>query len=317
MSGPHARRGARRRPRRGDAFRPPTKTTSTTWTAACPLTPEEIKGRNTWIVWTAGNDRFWDGLGDDRLGALDFLKTLSSHPEPEDQPRSPLGVSRPGQRAVLRQADRPRSEAARAVARSALARLPAGSVRERAEVSGRRDRRARQDDRARLVLRVRHRHRRVAPVSQPRLRRARPRRRGTPNATTPIPRYYNSNTLVRPYRVGMSCGFCHVGPNPMKPPADPENPKWENLSSNVGAQYFWVDRIFDWDADPSTFVFQLFHTSRPGSLDTSLDLDRQHQQPADDERGLPAAAAAAAGRSAGARRRSPAAASTTGSSTTT
>jgi hypothetical protein len=53
------------------------------------------------------------------------------------------------------------------------------------------------------------------------------------------PAYYNSRTLVRPYRVGMSCGFCHIGPNPVKPPADPENPKWENLSSNVGAQYFW------------------------------------------------------------------------------
>ncbi len=50
----------------------------------------------------------------------------------------------------------------------------------------------------------------------------------------------------------------------------PNNPKWENLSSNVGAQYFWVDRIFYWDADPTNFVFQLFHTSRPGSLDTSL-----------------------------------------------
>jgi len=68
----------------------------------------------------------------------------------------------------------------------------------------------------------------------------------------------------------MSCGFCHVGPNPVKPPADPNNPKWENLSSNVGAQYFWVDRIFDWNADPTSFVYQLFHTSRPGSLDTSL-----------------------------------------------
>ena len=37
-------------------------------------------------------------------------------------------------------------------------------------------------------------------------------------------------------------------PEPVKPPADPENPKWANLSSNVGAQYFWVDRIFVWDA---------------------------------------------------------------------
>ena len=84
------------------------------------------------------------------------------------------------------------------------------------------------------------------------------------------PNYYNSKDLVLPYRVGMSCGFCHVGPNPLKPPADPENPKWDNLSSNVGAQYFWVDRIFDWDADASSYIFQMFHTARPGTLDTSL-----------------------------------------------
>ena len=45
-----------------------------------PLTPEEIKGRNTWIVWSAGNDRFWDGLSITGFGALDFLKTMSSHP---------------------------------------------------------------------------------------------------------------------------------------------------------------------------------------------------------------------------------------------
>jgi hypothetical protein len=84
------------------------------------------------------------------------------------------------------------------------------------------------------------------------------------------PKFYQNKDLVKPYRVGMSCAFCHVGPNPVQPPADPDNPKWENLSSNVGAQYFWIDRIFDWDADPSSFVFQLFHTSRPGTLDTSL-----------------------------------------------
>ena len=45
----------------------------------------------------------------------------------------------------------------------------------------------------------------------------------------------------------MSCAFCHVGPNPVKPPDNPDTPKWENLSSNVGAQYFWIDRIFDWN----------------------------------------------------------------------
>ncbi len=84
------------------------------------------------------------------------------------------------------------------------------------------------------------------------------------------PNYYLSKDLVRPYRVGMSCGFCHVGPNPEKPPANPEAPQWENLSGTVGAQYFWVDRILAWNADESNFLFQQLHTARPGSLDTSL-----------------------------------------------
>jgi hypothetical protein len=46
-----------------------------------PLSPDEIKGRNTWIVWTAGNDRMWDQLSVTSVGALDFLKTISSHPD--------------------------------------------------------------------------------------------------------------------------------------------------------------------------------------------------------------------------------------------
>ena len=75
---------------------------------------------------------------------------------------------------------------------------------------------------------------------------------------------------MKPYRVGMSCGFCHVGPNPIKPPADPNNPAWENLSGNVGAQSFWVDRVLYWQKRPEDFAFQLFHSSRPGSLDTSF-----------------------------------------------
>ncbi len=84
------------------------------------------------------------------------------------------------------------------------------------------------------------------------------------------PDYYNDKNLVKPYRVGMSCGFCHVGPNPTNPPPDPENPQWQHLSSNPGAQYFWIDRIFFWEADETNYVYQMFHTSRPGALDTSL-----------------------------------------------
>ncbi len=45
-----------------------------------------------------------------------------------------------------------------------------------------------------------------------------------------------------------------------------------NLNSNPGAQYFWVDRVFFWNPKDAqaNFIFQLLHTSLPGSLDTSF-----------------------------------------------
>jgi hypothetical protein len=47
---------------------------------AVALTPDEVKGRNMWIVWTGGNDRLWDKLTNLTFGAFDMLKILSSSP---------------------------------------------------------------------------------------------------------------------------------------------------------------------------------------------------------------------------------------------
>jgi hypothetical protein len=44
------------------------------------LDATQTKGRNTWLVWSGGNDKFWDRISIDSLGTLDYLKTLSSHP---------------------------------------------------------------------------------------------------------------------------------------------------------------------------------------------------------------------------------------------
>src|SRR5262252_6688601 len=44
-----------------------------------PLTPDEVKGRNMWLVWTGGNDRLWDELTNLTFGEFDLLKTLSSY----------------------------------------------------------------------------------------------------------------------------------------------------------------------------------------------------------------------------------------------
>src|SRR5215813_9339718 len=50
------------------------------------LTADEIKGRNMWIVWTGGNDRFWDTISKRSVGTLDLFKTLSSY-DPEKDTR--------------------------------------------------------------------------------------------------------------------------------------------------------------------------------------------------------------------------------------
>src|SRR5829696_10532451 len=59
------------------------------------FTPQEIAGRNMWLVWTAGDDRLWDALTLSSLGTFDLLKTISSHSavryadphaQPGDQP---------------------------------------------------------------------------------------------------------------------------------------------------------------------------------------------------------------------------------------
>jgi hypothetical protein len=233
------------------------------------LAPNEVKGRNTWIIWTGGNDRFWDKISISSVGALDFLKTLSSHPKLKfsrdnrwnylglvnepcfEKPTGP-DANRYGLWLDKRSSDCPadpfeNEQKYPGIKIGARGKnLPAGSYYGWGTGI--------------VGLRL---------FPNPDFDEA-AAKKWDPERYYNDPSYYNSKDLIRPYRVGMSCGFCHVGPNPLKPPADPEHPKWENLSSNVGAQYFWIDRIFDWDADPSNYIFQLFHTSRPGSLDTSL-----------------------------------------------
>jgi hypothetical protein len=235
------------------------------------LDVEQIKGRNMWNVWTGGNDRFWDAISTFSFGTLDFLRTLSSHPSMHYGRRNRwvyLGLvnepcfteakgpdpNRYGLWLDQRDPDCPpdpfaderKYPGARVGARGTT--VPVGSYY--GEPSG--------------IVGLR-----LFPNPE---FDEKARRRWDAERYYNDPSYYESADLVKPYRVGMSCGFCHVGPNPIKPPPDPENPKWEHLSSNVGAQYYWVDRIFNWkgDRDKGSFFFQLFHTSRPGSLDTSL-----------------------------------------------
>ncbi|MBV8436314.1 MAG: hypothetical protein JOY95_02230 [Silvibacterium sp.] len=233
------------------------------------LNPNEVKGRNMWLVWTGGNDRLWDVLSVLSVGNLDLLKTISSPPN--------LKGSRDNRWSWMGLVNEPCFE------------------------------KATQPDPKRFGLWLDHRRADCPPDPFENEQKYPGVKIGARGTTVPVgsyygyatgvvglrlfpnpdfdekaakkwdaaryytdPTYYNDKNLVKPYRVGMSCGFCHIGPNPINPSADPENPKWENLSSNVGAQYFWIDRIFTFADDHSNFAWQTFHTSRPGSLDTSL-----------------------------------------------
>lgn len=233
------------------------------------LNADETKGRITWVVWTGGNDRLWDQLTKNSFGALDFVKTISSHPslkakrenrwqyyglvnEPCFEQATGPDPNRFGLWLDKRSANCPpdpfedeqKYPGVKIGARGK--NLPAGSYYGYATGI--------------VGLRL---------FPNPEFDEAE-QKKWDPVKFYTDPAYYNSKDLVRPYRVGMSCGLCHVGPNPVRPPADPEHPKWENLSSNVGAQYLWSDRMLIWENDPTNFVTQLFRTYRPGTLDTSI-----------------------------------------------
>ncbi|MFL6289461.1 MAG: hypothetical protein ACJ759_01020 [Thermoanaerobaculia bacterium] len=240
-----------------------------------PLTPAQVVGRNNWIVWTAGNDHLWDVLTEKSAGAFDLLKTISSYPYPKDSKLPQYGrhnrwkwqglVNEP----CFEEAKGPDPDRFGLWLDKRRADCPPDPFENEAKYPG-------------IKLGARGKNLPAGsyygwgtgivglrlfpnPAFDEKAAQA-----WDPKRYYSDPEYYLRKGLVRPYRVAMSCGFCHVGPSPVHPPADPENPAWADLSSNVGAQYFWIDRIFSWDADETSFPYQLFHTSRPGALDTSL-----------------------------------------------
>lgn len=239
-----------------------------------------VIGRNNWIAWTAGNDRLWDILSVKSVGNLDLLKTISDYPKmtySRDNRWKYLGlVNEP----CFRKGAGPRQD------RFGLwldERISGGDCKPDPF----------ENEQKYPGVKIGARGKNI-PVGSyygyatgvvglrllpnPAFDEA-AQKAWDPERYYTDPSYYNNAKLVKPYRVGMACAFCHVGPNPTKPPADPENPKWENLNSNPGAQYFWIDRIFMFDVSEKSFVWQLFHTSRPGALDTSLVSSDQINNP--------------------------------------
>jgi hypothetical protein len=207
------------------------------------LTPDEIMGRNTWNLWSGGNQHFWNHVAQDSFGLMDLLKMLDNRKYPRGERFETLGlVNEPGFRAATKPDEYglwldEQVEAEPAGIDYKIYGKPSGVLGFRLFPNPEfNDEARRKWDGARFVS---------------------------------DPHYYSNNTLVRPYRVGVACGACHISPNPSNPPADPENPRWENLASAIGNQYIREGKVFAPNVEKGGFFYEELAAQPPGTSDTS------------------------------------------------
>jgi hypothetical protein len=216
--------------------------------AGAELGEAEIRGRNTWNLWTGGNEQFWDKVARDGFGLFDLLKTIDSRkrarrleefglinqpdfktaarPDPYglfiDEGVEPPGIDpkvygRPTGVMGFRLFDNPDFKGA-AVEKWKQQIDPATGIAKRfyedADYAAQRD-------------------------------------------------------LVRPYRVGVSCGSCHIAFHPCHPPENPAEPRYENLASAIGNQYIREGPTFAPNVRPGGFFYEMTQAQPRGTSDTS------------------------------------------------
>jgi hypothetical protein len=81
--------------------------------------------------------------------------------------------------------------------------------------------------------------------------------------------YAKDSTPEPPFLVGTACGSCHVAFNPVKPPADPNYPAWDNLVYAFGNQYINEAGYFIGPFAQTDFRYHVLSTQERGTSDTS------------------------------------------------
>jgi cytochrome c5 len=207
------------------------------------LSPEEIMGRNTWNLWSGGNQHFWNRAAQDSYGLMDLLKMLDNRKYPRGERFKVLGaVNEPGFRAASKPDEYglwldEQTEPEPAGIDEKIYGKPSGVLGYRLFPN------PDFNDEA--------------------------RKKWDGNRFMNDPTYYNDNKLVRPYRVGVACGACHIAPYPNNPPADPENPRWENLASAIGNQYINEGKVFACNVEKGGFFYEMLAAQPRGTSDTS------------------------------------------------
>ncbi len=204
-------------------------------------TQNEILGRNTWMLWCGGNEGFWDWLAGHSYGFTDFLKMIDSRNRPARFDTAGL-INEPGMKQAARPdqyglwLDVPAQPASRGVPEAIYGRST-GVVGLRLFPN---------------------------PAFEP------VRAKWDAKRYYNDPSYYNDPALVRPYRVGMSCAFCHASFHPLNPPASTSEPNWENISGNIGAQYLRIRAVVGNLLKKDNLVYHILDSQPPGTVDTSL-----------------------------------------------
>ncbi len=206
------------------------------------LTSDEIAGRNTWMLWTGGDEWFWDYMAQHGYGLIDFLKTIDSRQRPHRFAKFGL-INEPGYQ-----------EATKPDEYGLYIDQPISSQPDGTNPAV--------DGKSTGIIGFR-----LFP--NPNFDEAARRRWDAKRYFTDA-KYYQDPKLVRPYRVGMTCALCHVAFHPLHPAADLEAPAWENLSGTIGNQYFRTRGVFGGDLKPSDFMYHVLEGANPGTVETSI-----------------------------------------------
>ncbi|PTQ83323.1 hypothetical protein C8R21_1019 [Nitrosospira multiformis] len=84
-------------------------------------------------------------------------------------------------------------------------------------------------------------------------------------------------SIEPPFLIGITCASCHVAFDPLKPPKNPADPKWENIRGTIGNQYLRISEILTSGMAGATLEARLFGQARPGTSDTSgIATDQVH-----------------------------------------
>ena len=206
------------------------------------LTPDEIAGRNTWMLWTGGNEAFWDYMTRHAYGFVDFVKVIDSRRRPERFKQLGL-INEPGYRQAT-EADEFGLYIDQPISPQPDGTNPAVDGKSTGVVGFRLFPNPNFDDEARKKWNGK---RYYADLS-----------------------YSQDPKLIRPYRIGMTCALCHVAFHPLYPPNDTAEPQWRNLSATLGNQYMHTRGLFGGDLKPSDLLYHTLESAKPGTVETSI-----------------------------------------------